>query len=272
MPVEGVADMTSHVSVPRRHSGPRLETAAPRLLVLGITPQALRLAAILEARFGPRLSVALLDPGHRAARAVLADAACFGRFLATERIGIVIDAMHPLTRASRRAAWPAARGAFAPLLALRRPPWPRDPRDRWIEVHDPQAAREAVRRHGRRVMLTVEPDDLPAFAGLEGCHFLVRMASPPAEFPLAGAGDVICARGPFRVEDEVDLLRRARIDLLVTRASGGRVAQAKIAAARRLRLPVVLIHRGDDGTPAAETPLAASDWVAGLLVPAVGGA
>lgn len=263
--------MTSHVTVSRRHAGPRLETAVPRLLVLGITPQALRLAAILEARFGPRLSVALLDPGHPEARPVLADAERFGRFLAVQRIGIVIDAMHPLTRVSRRAAWPAARDAFAPLLALRRPPWPRDPRDRWIEVRDPGAAREVVRRHGRRVMLTVEPDDLPVFAGLEGCHLLVRLASPPAVFPLA-AGEVICARGPFRVADEVELLRRARIDLLVTRAAGGRVAQAKIAAARRLRLPVVLIHRGDDGTPVAETPVAASDWVARLLVPAVGGA
>ena len=36
-------------------------------------------------------------------------------------------------------------------------------------------------------------------------------------------------------DEEVALLRRARIDLLVTRAVGGRVTQAKIAAARRLR-------------------------------------
>jgi precorrin-6A/cobalt-precorrin-6A reductase len=250
----------------------RQPAVAPRLLVLGGTPQAERLIAILEARFGPRLELLVLEPGDPAARATLGDAQGLGRYLKTRQVGIVIDAMHPLARALRRVAVAAARAAFAPLLALRRPPWPRDPRDQWTQVGDCAAACDIVRRRARRVMLTVEADDLGAFAGLGDRFFLVRVAAPPARFPLA-SGEFIHAQGPFRIEDEIALLERARIDMLVTRAGGGRSSYARIVAARRLGIPVVIVRDAEPGAPPAEdSPLAASAWVARLLAPAAGGA
>jgi precorrin-6A/cobalt-precorrin-6A reductase len=121
-------------------------------------------------------------------------------------------------------------------------------------------------------MLTVEADDLGAFAGLGDRFFLVRVAAPPARFPLA-SGEFIHAQGPFRIEDEIALLERARIDMLVTRAGGGRSSYARIVAARRLGIPVVIVRDAEPGAPPAEdSPLAASAWVARLLAPAAGGA
>ena len=138
---------------------------APLLLLLGGTPQARRLAEILEARFAARLQVLTIDAGDREARAGLDEAAAFAAFLDARRVGIVVDAMGASARRIRAAARAGALLARTPLITLRHPPWPRDPRDRWIEVADPAAARQAMRRLARRFLLTVDPDDLQPSPG-----------------------------------------------------------------------------------------------------------
>lgn len=248
------------------------QPAAPLLLLLGGTPQARRLAEILEARFAARLQVLTIDAGDPAARAGFEEAAAFAAFLDARRVGIVVDAMGAAARRIRAAARAATLLARAPLIALRHPPWPRDPRDRWIEVADPAAARRTMRRMARRFLLTVDPDDLPVFAGMEHSFLVVRLADPPASPLPFEPGELICARGPFRVEDELKLLRSRRIGMLVTRSGGGRAEGAKIAAARQLGLPVAIIHRDEPGLVPADTPLAVSDRIADLLAPAAGGA
>jgi precorrin-6A/cobalt-precorrin-6A reductase len=51
------------------------------------------------------------------------------------------------------------------------------------------------------------------------------------------------SRGPFSAEEELGLLREERIDLLVSKNSGGDATYAKIEAARCLGLPVIMIER-----------------------------
>ncbi len=133
---------------------------APLLLLLGGTPQARRLAEILEARFAARLQVLTIDAGDRAARAGLDEAAAFAAFLDARRVGIVVDAMGASARRIPGAARDGALQARTTQLTQPPPPWPRDPRDRWIEVADPAAARQAMRWLARRFLLTVDPDDL----------------------------------------------------------------------------------------------------------------
>ena len=53
----------------------------------------------------------------------------------------------------------------------------------------------------------------------------------------------LAARPPFSVESERALLRAGRIDVVVTKNSGGDAAAAKLVAARDLRLPVIMIAR-----------------------------
>ena len=67
------------------------------------------------------------------------------------------------------------------------------------------------------------------------------MIDPPtAPLPLADCS-VILGRGPFDVEAERELLRRERVDAVVSRNSGGAATYAKIQAARYLKLPVVMV-------------------------------
>ncbi|MFQ5624112.1 MAG: precorrin-6A/cobalt-precorrin-6A reductase, partial [Paracoccaceae bacterium] len=59
------------------------------------------------------------------------------------------------------------------------------------------------------------------------------------------------ARPPFTAEHEAELMRAHGITHLVTRNSGGAEGRAKLAAAARLGLPVVIVSRPPP--PAGET-------------------
>ncbi|HEX2115420.1 MAG TPA: precorrin-6A/cobalt-precorrin-6A reductase, partial [Alphaproteobacteria bacterium] len=113
--------------------------------------------------------------------------------------------------------------------------------DRWIETVDAaNAAREAAAL-GTRIFLSFGGRELAAFALLPGKWFLVRRIEAPSDkLPLDNYA-LTLGRGPFMVEDEIDLLRAHRIDVLVTKASGGSATRAKLDAARALNLPVVMI-------------------------------
>ena len=150
-----------------------------------------------------------------------------------------------------------------PRLRLLRPPWQRQPGDRWIEVESlAEAARRLPQR--ARVFLSVGRSDLGAFAGLEQ-WFLVRTIEPAGDACLANAR-WLAERGPFRLEDEVALLREHEVDVLVTKASGGEATYAKLAAARQLGLKVIMVRRPPPPAgPMVESVAAALAWLARCL-------
>jgi precorrin-6A/cobalt-precorrin-6A reductase len=55
--------------------------------------------------------------------------------------------------------------------------------------------------------------------------------------------ELLLDRGPYELSAELELLRSRRIDVLVTKNSGGEMTAAKLTAARELGIPVVLIER-----------------------------
>ncbi len=67
------------------------------------------------------------------------------------------------------------------------------------------------------------------------------MIEAPFASDLPPRCEVIVGRGPFAINDEMALMREKRIDIVVTKNSGGPLTYAKIEAARALSLPVVMI-------------------------------
>jgi Precorrin-6x reductase len=236
----------------------------PRLLILGGTADAVALARAAVERFGDRLQV-ITSLAGRLPRGPWDETSAgrlriggFGgvdglaNYLATERFDAVIDATHPFaaTISAHAVAACAARGI--PLLRLVRSPWERVPGDRWIDVPDMAGAVAAVADLASRVFLATGPGHLDAFADVRGVWFLVRsFATPPAPLPLAEYA-LLVARPPFTIDSETALLRAHAIGALVTKQSGGPTA-AKLAAARALGLPVVMIARPTK-PPAPEVP------------------
>jgi len=129
-----------------------------------------------------------------------------------------------------------------PLLVLRREAWVAGPGDRWHRVPDAAAAAALLPELGGRVFLATGRGDLAAFARLDDRWFLLRAVDvPPA--PLPARRHLVLGRGPFTADAERALLREHRIEVVVTRNSGGAMTAAKLVAARELGIPVVLLDR-----------------------------
>ena len=165
------------------------------------------------------------------------------QYLLTEQIDAVVDATHPFAARMPHHATDACRTAAVPRVRLCRPPWQAAEGDRWHEVPDLDAAADfLVSSDRRRVFLTTGRQELEPFTRAADAWFLVRAIEPPASMPLPCA-TVVLARGPFREADERALMVEHRIDVLVAKNSGGTATAAKLAAARTLALPVVMITR-----------------------------
>ncbi|WP_342213665.1 precorrin-6A/cobalt-precorrin-6A reductase [Nocardia wallacei] len=156
----------------------------------------------------------------------------------------------------------AAAAAGVPIVHLRRPGWRQSPGDRWTRVPDLSAAAKLVAAPGNRVFLTIGRQGVGAFAQATDAWFLIRAIDPPAG-PLPPDHEILLARGPFTAEDELRLLTDRRIDVLVTKDSGGDLTAAKLTAARARETPVVLIDRPPlpPGATTVETVAAARDWL-----------
>jgi precorrin-6A/cobalt-precorrin-6A reductase len=173
----------------------------------------------------------------------------------------VIDATHPFAKWISAAAVAGAAAAGVPLLRLQRPGWQPEPGDDWhwaASVSDAAALLPAL---GERVFLTTGRQGLTAFAHLDALWFLVRCVDPPAP-PLPASVTVILGRGPYTVDGELELMHSHRIDVLVTKDSGGDLTRAKLTAARTLGIPVVIVRRPPaPDTAAVPTVDAALSWV-----------
>ncbi len=221
------------------------------LLILGGTSEAAALAAAISAEQTLHVITSLAGRTARPRRLPgEVRSGGFGgvdgliRFLRERHVDAVIDATHPFAEQMSRHGDLACRDLGLPKLCLTRPAWVRQDDDRWHEVPDIEAAAACLPSLGIRVFLTSGHRDLGAFSGLDDLWFLIRTVEP-----VEGIRPKHCcclqAKGPFAEADEIALLKRHRIDVLVTKASGGKATYGKIAAARQLRLPILMIKRPD---------------------------
>jgi precorrin-6A/cobalt-precorrin-6A reductase len=123
----------------------------------------------------------------------------------------------------------------------------------------------------RRAFLAIGRTEIGVFRRAPQHAYIARAIDAPHPDALPPCTEIILQRGPFALEDEIALLQSHAIDVLVSKNSGGDAAYAKIAAARALGLPVVMVRR--PALPAGECrPDVASalEWLRALLSDAHG--
>ncbi len=230
------------------------------ILILGGTSEARELANRLasDARFTPTLSLAgrtlaPLLPAIPTRIGGFGGADGLAAYLRDNAVDLLIDATHPFAEQISANAVLATQATRTPSIALSRPPWRPVIGDRWATVESLDAAAAALPDAPERVFLTVGRQSLAPFAAKPQHSYLIRVIDPP-EIPAGMTRtEIVVGRGPFEVDAEATLLRTRRIDRLVTKNSGGKASAAKLAAARALGLPVILIERPTDAGVAAAT-------------------
>ena len=152
-----------------------------------------------------------------------------------------MDATHPYAGQISSNASDAARRAGIPLWVYRRPSWQPRTGDDWRYCRGWDGLVDLLATF-RRPFFTVGRtplENLDSVAPHQ--HWVVR--SLETEPPVHPRLTAICARGPFVETNELQLMREHRVDVLVAKNSGGCAVAAKLAAARALGLPVLMLER-----------------------------
>ncbi|MFE6161188.1 cobalt-precorrin-6A reductase [Streptomyces sp. NPDC056486] len=244
------------------------------VLVLGGTTEARRLAeklvetlpagARVTSSLAGRVASPKLPPGEVRVGG-FGGAEGLAAWLRTHQVSALIDATHPFAETISFNAAAAAAAAHVPLLALRRPGWVPGDGDAWHTTGSLAEAADALPALGKRVFLTTGRMGLAAFAALDQLWFLMRSVDAP-DAPHPARMEVLLDRGPFTLEGERELIRRHRIDVVVTKDSGGAATAPKLAAAREAGIPVVVVRRPPvpEGVTVAGAPEQALAWLRAL--------
>ena len=237
-----------------------------RVLLLGGTAEGRRLAA----RLHPQTDVISSLAGRVPDPALPAGPVRIGGFggveglrqwLRDNDITAVIDATHPFAATMTANAAAACAELALPHLLLSRPAW--DPGDAELVASDREAADVVAAKGYSRVFLTTGRSGSAAFRD-SGAWFLIRVVTAPQAENLPRDHELLLSRGPYRYEDEHRLMRDHRIDVVVTKNSGGELTRPKLVAAQALGVDLVMIDRPP--LPAGVTVVDSVDDAVGWLL------
>lgn len=220
----------------------------PSVLILGGTAEAVeiaaRLAGIPDIATVTSLAGLTRLPGAvsgRVRRGGFGGVDGLATFLAENDYNAVIDATHPFAGRIAAHAAQAAGRLDIPHVKLWRPGFDRPETARILEARDMSEAADQL-PSGARVFLAAGRRELAGFKARNDLACVIRMIEPPAPNEVPRHWIVLVSRPHDDPDEEEALLRQHDIEWLVAKDSGGK-AQAKVRAAIRLGLPIILIRR-----------------------------
>ncbi|WP_421925651.1 cobalt-precorrin-6A reductase [Neoaquamicrobium sediminum] len=224
--------------------------AIPHVLILGGTSEARVLARRLVARGDMRVTLSLAGrtenplPQAGAVRVGgFGGAQGLAQWLRAGQVDVLVDATHPFAARITANAVEASRAAAVPLVRLERAPWEPQPGDDWVGARDIDHAAALLGEAPRTVFLAIGRQEAGRFAIRPQHRYIVRSVEPVDTAERIAGAHYILGRGPFAEADEHALLLEHGIEIIVAKNSGGEATYGKIAAARQLGLPVVMVSR-----------------------------
>lgn len=226
-----------------------------KILILGGTAEARQLAnrlvaaehEVITSLAGRTQDPILPDGGLRMGKFGGIPGLC--AYLRAAHIDYLVDATHPYAGLMSINAVAAAEVTGIRLLRLMRPAWTAVEGQTWTHVETAAEAASALPA-GASVLLTTGHTGLENFLERDDCRFLVRVIEPP-DMPMPRHAQLELTRPPYDLAHELTLMERHGITHLVSKNSGGQQTAAKLEAAQRLGVAVIMIARPHYG-PAKE--------------------
>ncbi|MBT7442418.1 MAG: precorrin-6A/cobalt-precorrin-6A reductase [Methylococcales bacterium] len=157
------------------------------------------------------------------------------------KISQIIDATHPYAEQMSKHANLVATRLAIKLVQLYRSPWQATEQDNWTTFESLSTLPEHIKQYQRPFFTVGQSVSQLTQYKTNAQTWLVRQIAP--EDTQQARVEVIHAMGPFSVTDEIQLMRSHKIDVLISKNSGGQMSFAKIEAARALNLPVFMLKR-----------------------------
>ena len=187
------------------------------------------------------------------------------RYIVENNITAVLDATHPFASKMSQTATEVTEQLQIPLWRYQRPDWVAASEDNWTFLSNWDDLLRGLRPF-KTVFLTQGQLSESMLAALHmrrkpEQRFIHRTAVEP-KHRVPDWMEWIQGIGPFSLDAELDLIKKYKIDVIVSKHSGGEVP-AKLIAARSLKVPVLLLQQ----TVKATQPNAAYTYTAlGILI------
>ncbi|MEH6630415.1 MAG: cobalt-precorrin-6A reductase [Halopseudomonas aestusnigri] len=167
------------------------------------------------------------------------------KYLKENQISAVIDATHPFAQTMTAHAYKACHDMHLPHIILSRPEWAVTAKDNWVHLQNIEDTLDHLKaiKEPLQIFLTTGQKELKNFTNISHHHYLARMIEVPEINPLPNNLEILFERGPFSLENEIQLLRNSSINMIVSKNSGGEATAAKLEAARTNNIPVLMISR-----------------------------
>ena len=168
-------------------------------------------------------------------------------YLDSASISLLVDATHPYAAQMSQTAAQIAAEAGIPCWRFLRPPWAPTEGDNWHQFERWEQLANALFDH-EAVFFTVGRlpqafvDSLYLWSSNNAQRQWVRSALRPG-FEMPPSMHWIEALGPYELAPERELMKKHRIDALVSKNSGGAQTVAKLEIARERNIPVYMLKR-----------------------------
>ncbi len=235
---------------PMKHSGTTLVLAGAREahgIVAGLAESGARVIASLPE---PERGVPPLPVPVRPGR--FSDADEMRAWMAAQEVRRVIDASHSFDDDISNLAAEICSTGGIPYLRVLRDGWAQTSADRWTRFPTISEAVRAVPQDAR-IFSNTGFGSLRHYAAFPGQRLFLRQTGQAEATPPWPFVTIVPGQPPFSEAQECGLFKELAVTGLICRDVGGPASFSKLAAARALELPVLMINRP---APPPDLPLA----------------
>lgn len=170
------------------------------------------------------------------------------KYLAENGVDCVVDATHPFATTMTSHTYQAHQATGVPMVRFARPGWSgHSLAHTWHWADDVSSARQRAeylldeRSCPKVPLITTGRQTLTHYLKWVNRPVIVRVVEPMTT--PSDQWTVITDRGPYTVDSELALMTKYPIGVLLTKDSGGMYTEAKLIAAHRLGIDVVIVNR-----------------------------